>query len=89
MEEPLYEDRCSHNIERDAELVLTKPLADQVHSNPGGAIVEEILQLQRGAPAWRFMTVRRPGEQKGKRAKVAWKYSALLDRSWFWFERLV
>ncbi|CAN1774175.1 hypothetical protein LINPERHAP1_LOCUS12818 [Linum perenne] len=42
---------------KDAELVSTTLLAGQVHSNPGGVIVEEILQRQRGAPAWRFMTV--------------------------------
>ncbi|CAN1824337.1 hypothetical protein LINPERHAP1_LOCUS30735 [Linum perenne] len=44
------------------ELVSTKLLAGQVLSNPGGAIVEEILQLQKGAPAWRLMTVHRSGD---------------------------
>ncbi|CAN1824336.1 hypothetical protein LINPERHAP1_LOCUS30735 [Linum perenne] len=50
------------DIEGDAELVSTKLLAGQVLSNPGGAIVEEILQLQKGAPAWRLMTVHRSGD---------------------------
>ncbi|CAN1162079.1 hypothetical protein LINPERPRIM_LOCUS1371, partial [Linum perenne] len=49
------------DIEGDAELVSTKLLTGQVLANPGGAIVEEILQLQKGAPAWRFMTVRCSG----------------------------
>ncbi|CAN1797267.1 hypothetical protein LINPERHAP1_LOCUS21207, partial [Linum perenne] len=51
------------DIEEDAELVSTRLLVGQTRANLGGAIVEEILQMQRGAPAWRFMTVRRSGNR--------------------------
>ncbi|CAN1811474.1 hypothetical protein LINPERHAP1_LOCUS26233 [Linum perenne] len=51
------------DMEGDAELVSTRLLAGQVWANPGGAIIEEILQLQRGVPAWRFMTVRLSGNR--------------------------
>ncbi|CAN1811782.1 hypothetical protein LINPERHAP1_LOCUS26324 [Linum perenne] len=51
------------DIEGDAELVSTNLLTGQVLSNPGVTIVEEILQLQREAPAWCLMTVRRSGNR--------------------------
>ncbi|CAN1156374.1 Uncharacterized mitochondrial protein AtMg00310, partial [Linum perenne] len=51
------------DIEGDAELVSTKLLARQICANPGGALIEEILQMRSGAPSWRFMTVRRSGNR--------------------------
>ncbi|CAN1730043.1 Uncharacterized mitochondrial protein AtMg00310 [Linum perenne] len=51
------------DIEGDAELVSTRLLAGQIRANPGGAIIEEILQMHRGASSWRFMTVRRSGNR--------------------------
>ncbi|CAN1838403.1 hypothetical protein LINPERHAP1_LOCUS35440 [Linum perenne] len=47
-----------------SELVSTRLLSGQSRANPGGAIVAEILQMQRGAPVWRFMTVRRSGSKR-------------------------
>ncbi|CAN1758518.1 Putative ribonuclease H protein At1g65750 [Linum perenne] len=51
------------DIEGDAELVTTRLLAGAVMANPGGAIVEEILQFKSTAPSWRFQTVRRSGNR--------------------------